>query len=82
MGPVDLTNNTLSPAESELIPTVTDNLFDQGKISAHEVAISFEPEELFASGELTFGGVDTGRFEGSITYTPISTSDYHFYVNH
>jgi len=40
-----------------LIPTVTDNLFAQGTITADEVAISFEPTTSpeVLNGELTWG---------------------------
>jgi hypothetical protein len=39
------------------IPTVTDNLFSQGSISAHEIGISFEPTTSLQeqNGELTWG---------------------------
>ena len=40
------------------IPTVTDNLFSQGSISAHEIGISFEPttsSQPEQNGELTWG---------------------------
>ena len=49
--------DTLSPARNSEIPTVTDNLFSQGAISAHEVAVSFEPltEDNELNGELTWG---------------------------
>ena len=52
------------------LPTVTDNLFTQGVITAHEVAVSFEPtqSESSTNGELTFGGTDSTKFTGSITF--------------
>lgn len=76
IGPVDLTEGTLSPDTSAIIPTVTDNLFSQGKISSNEVGISFQPtmQESDGNGELTFGGVDSTKFTGSIYYQPISES--------
>jgi hypothetical protein len=48
---------TLLFDEDSLIPTVTDNLFSEGTISAHQVAVSFEPltEDNQVNGELTFG---------------------------
>lgn len=75
IGPVDLTVGTLSPGRSTTIPTVTDNLFSQGTISANEIGISFQPTtQLVANnGELTFGGTDSSKFTGSITFSPIST---------
>ncbi|KAG6871372.1 hypothetical protein C0995_005347, partial [Termitomyces sp. Mi166 len=45
IGPVDLTQGTLSPDFSSLVPTVTDNAFSQGLISANRIGISFEPTE-------------------------------------
>ena len=49
--------DTLSPATNSEIPTVTDNLFSQGTISAHEISVSFEPltEDNELNGELTWG---------------------------
>ncbi|OCH85902.1 aspartic peptidase A1 [Obba rivulosa] len=74
IGPVDLTDGTLSRGGS--IPTVTDNAFSQGLISAHEVGISFEPttSESSTNGELTFGGTDSSKFTGSISFTSITTT--------
>ncbi|KAH8120040.1 acid protease [Phellopilus nigrolimitatus] len=76
IGPVDLTLDTLSPDTSGTIPTVTDNLFSQGIISADEVAVSFEPttSEVANNGELTFGGTDSSKFTGSITFAPITST--------
>lgn len=74
IGPVDLTSDTLTPQIRATIPTVTDNLFSQGKITANEIAVSFEPTTSTAdnNGELTFGGTDSSKFTGSITFAPIS----------
>jgi cathepsin E len=76
IGPVDLTLDTLRPARSSEIPTVTDNLFSQGTISAHEIAVSFEPLTQLnqLNGELTWGGTDSTKFTGSITFTPITST--------
>lgn len=76
IGPVDLTVDTLSPDTRSTIPTVTDNLFSQGIISANEVSVSFEPttEEVDNNGELTFGGTDSSKFTGSISFAPLSES--------
>ncbi|KLO09319.1 acid protease [Schizopora paradoxa] len=82
LGPVDLTIGTLATGSAsapvvvnEEIPTVTDNLFSQGVISSHEVSISFEPATSLAgtNGELTFGGTDSSKFTGSITFAPITS---------
>ncbi|KAI5120845.1 hypothetical protein M0805_007032 [Coniferiporia weirii] len=76
IGPVDLTLATLSPDTRSTIPTVTDNLFSQGVITANEVGVSFEPTtELTAeNGELTFGGTDSSKFTGSISFAPLTTT--------
>lgn len=76
IGPVDLTLDTLSPATTTTIPTVTDNLFSQGTITSHLVAVSFEPTttETSENGELTFGGTDSSKFTGSITFTGITST--------
>jgi cathepsin E len=49
IGPVDLTQGTLSPDTNALIPTVTDNLFAQRTIPANSIGIFFEPT---TSGQL------------------------------
>ncbi|TFK41838.1 aspartic protease [Crucibulum laeve] len=74
IGPVDLTSDTLSPATSSLVPTVTDNLFSRKTITANEIGISFEPTttEDSLNGELTWGGTDSTKFTGSISFTPIT----------
>ena len=74
IGPVDLTLDTLSPDTRSSIPTVTDNLFSQGVITANEIGISFEPTttSVANNGELTFGGTDSTKFTGSITFASLS----------
>ncbi|PCH40297.1 acid protease [Wolfiporia cocos MD-104 SS10] len=74
VGPVDLTQGTVSNTNE--VPTVTDNLYSQGTISTESLGISFEPSTSaeVANGELTFGGTDSTRHTGSITYTPITTT--------
>ncbi|PIL28667.1 transporter [Ganoderma sinense ZZ0214-1] len=76
IGPVALTCGTLIPAVTDCIPTVTDNAFTQGLISAHEIGISFEPSSSLnnANGELTFGGVDTSKFTGPLNFVPITST--------
>ncbi|KAJ3541124.1 hypothetical protein NM688_g6129 [Phlebia brevispora] len=77
IGPLDLTQGTLSPATESTIPTVTENAFTQGFIPSEVVAVSFEPttSEESQNGELTFGGTDSSKFTGSITYTSLTTTE-------
>ncbi|KAH8984438.1 aspartic peptidase A1 [Lactarius akahatsu] len=72
IGPVDLTLGTLSPDTNTLIPTVTDNLFSQGTITSDLVSVSFEPTTTTSvkNGELTFGGTDSTKFTGTLTFIP------------
>jgi hypothetical protein len=42
IGPVDLTDGTLSGSSAE-IPTVTDNLFKQGTISTEVIGVYYAP---------------------------------------
>ncbi|EKM61624.1 uncharacterized protein PHACADRAFT_112385 [Phanerochaete carnosa HHB-10118-sp] len=72
IGPVDLTENTVS--NTGAVPTVTDNLFSQGLIPASVVAVYFEPttQESVTNGELTFGGTDSSKYTGDINYIPLT----------
>jgi cathepsin E len=74
IGPVDLTLDTLSPATNSPIPTVTDNLFSSGVISTNSIGISFNPtnSENALNGEITWGGTDSSKLTGAITFTPIT----------
>ena len=61
-------------SNTDEIPTVTDNLYSQGVIDRNMVSVSFEPTTTSSdeNGVLTFGGVDETKYEGEITYVPIS----------
>ena len=55
--------------------SVTDNLFSQGALDEHLVAVSYAPAAGaspngwgLTNGELSFGGVDPFKYTGSITY--------------
>ncbi|KAF8930621.1 hypothetical protein BGZ52_000891 [Haplosporangium bisporale] len=76
LGPVDLTVGTLSPDTKSTIPTVVDNLFTQGTISEHVCSIYFEPitdsSGTQENGQITFGGTDSSKYTGSITFAPIT----------
>ncbi|KAI0032786.1 aspartic peptidase domain-containing protein [Vararia minispora EC-137] len=75
IGPVDLTQGTVSSTGS--VPTVTDNLFRQGTIPTESIGISYVPttsSSEIANGELDFGGVDTAKTSGDVTFVPITST--------
>jgi len=75
IGPVDLTQNTVANTTS--VPTVTDNLFAQGTISTESIGISYEPTSSSSSsvnGELTFGGIDSSKISGDVSFVPITST--------
>ena len=69
VGPVDLTEGTVGNSNTP-VPTVTDNLFAQGAISNDSLGIFYQPttSEGAVNGELTFGGVDTSKYTGTLAY--------------
>jgi len=77
IGPLILTEGTLTNDEDATIPTVTNNLYSQGVISSELIGIYFAPstEEDEANGELDFGAVDTSKITTSVTYTPITATE-------
>jgi hypothetical protein len=86
IGPLDLTEGTLTDEPNTTIPTVTDNLYSEGTISEIVVGVSFEPttSESDANGELTFGGTDATKYTGAIAYTPLTTTypaSYYWGIN-
>ncbi|KAI0089592.1 acid protease [Irpex rosettiformis] len=81
IGPVGLTQGTTTSGGT--VPTVTDTAWNLGLLESKEIGIFFEPPTSAsdANGELTFGGVNSARFTGSIHYVPItSTSTASNYV--
>lgn len=56
------------------VPTFMDNLYSQGLISTEVLGVSFRPEAGADSndlnGELTLGGVDSTKYNGTLTYFP------------
>ncbi|KAF8528492.1 acid protease [Hysterangium stoloniferum] len=76
IGPTDLTLDTLDPDFNSLIPTVVDNLFSQGTITSDLIGVSFEPTNSASvtNGEITFGGTDSSKLTGAITFTPITST--------
>ena len=74
IGPVDLTQGTVRGVSQ--VPTITDTLYAQHKISENLVGVSYNPTTSSSNtnGELTFGGTDSARYTGAITYASTSTS--------
>ena len=70
IGPKLLTLGTLQPDDNMIAPTITDNLFIQGKIQKNQVAVSFAPTNSSptVNGEMTFGGVDYTKYIGKLSY--------------
>lgn len=66
VGPSALTQGTVS--DGQIVPTVTDNAFSQGLISADVLGISFSPASSGANGVLNLGGTDSSRFTGSLNF--------------
>ncbi|EJU03730.1 aspartic proteinase precursor [Dacryopinax primogenitus] len=74
IGPVDLTDSTVSSGQP--VPTVTDNLYQQGTIQTEMIGIYYAPTTHSGTpnGELTFGGIDQSRITSDVTYTPITST--------
>ncbi|KAG6376914.1 acid protease [Boletus reticuloceps] len=74
VGPVDLTQGTVSNTTE--VPTVTDNLYNQGLISTESLGIFYEPSSTtdVANGELNFGGPDSTKYTGELNYVPITST--------
>ena len=60
---------------------MTDNLFEQGTIPSNSIGISYVPttsdssdSEVLVNGELTFGGLDSDKYSGEITFAPITST--------
>ncbi len=72
LGPVDLTQNTVSNANT--VPTFLDNLYSQGSIPSEVLGVYFSPEAGADTndnnGELTLGGTDSTKYSGAISYVP------------
>lgn len=73
VGPVDETQGTVSNTGD--VPTVTDNLHTQGKISQEVLGIFFSPvSEPDDNGELTFGGYNNSLTTSSVNYVPLTST--------
>lgn len=73
LGPVNITSGTVDG--EQYVPTVLNNLQGQGKISSEILGVSFAPTTTQPNGNgvLNFGGPDSSKYTGDITYTPITT---------
>ncbi|KAI8579385.1 hypothetical protein K450DRAFT_241870 [Umbelopsis ramanniana AG] len=75
-GPTDLTEDTVSSTSE--VPTIIDNAYSEGLISTKVLGVYFAPLSGSATtannGELTFGGADSTKYTGSITYTPVTST--------
>jgi hypothetical protein len=71
-----LTSGTVQGQSS--VPTIMDNALSEGLISTEVLGVYFAPISGSATtannGELTLGGVDSSKYTGSLTYTPITSS--------
>ncbi|KAG6830096.1 hypothetical protein H0H92_002269 [Tricholoma furcatifolium] len=67
---------TLYPDYTNTIPTVTDNAYSQGLIPVDQIGISFAPTNSTAAtnGEISWGGPDSTKYTGSITYASLTTT--------
>ncbi|KAG8220707.1 aspartic peptidase domain-containing protein [Butyriboletus roseoflavus] len=73
LGPIRLTNNTVQ--NTFQVPTVTDNLYTQGKIAQEVLGVFFAPvSEPDSNGKLTFGGYDSSAITSAVNYVPITTT--------
>ncbi|KAJ7625260.1 acid protease [Mycena polygramma] len=74
IGPVDLTQGT-TPSNAP-VSTVTDNCKGQGLISNEIIGVCYEPTTgaNAADGCLSFGGPDSSKYTGDVTYVPITTT--------
>ncbi|EIW53178.1 aspartic peptidase A1 [Trametes versicolor FP-101664 SS1] len=75
VGPQDLTCGTLINNPKKCLSTVTDTAWDLGLLDSYELGISFSPSQYVdqKNGEMTFGGVDRSKFDGDLSYVPLTT---------
>ncbi|KAG1747768.1 acid protease [Suillus paluster] len=73
VGPVDLTNGTLSP-DNTLIPTIMNNALKQGLIKKEILGVLFAPPATYndTNGVITYGGIDHALYTGKMSYAPVT----------
>ncbi|KAF8448673.1 aspartic peptidase domain-containing protein [Boletus edulis BED1] len=72
LGPADLTQNSVNNTFE--VPTVTDNLYAQRKISQKVLGVFFSPaSERDNGGKLVFGGYDKSVMTSLVRYVPLTT---------
>lgn len=73
IGPQDRTFNTTGDNPLTLIPTVSDQMLKQNIISKNVTSVSLSPlttADFVVDGEVVFGGIDTSKFIGNLTFVP------------
>ena len=68
VGPTDLTQGTV--ANTDIVPTVVDNLFKQGVITSPILGVNFAP----ASAPITQGELTFGLPNDFVNYVPITST--------
>ncbi|KAG2363356.1 aspartic peptidase domain-containing protein, partial [Suillus spraguei] len=77
LGPRPLSLGALIDEPDRTIPTITDYLYDQGRIDQHIVGVFFQPTTTEAdslSGELSFGGPDKNQVHCRVTTIPTASN--------
>ena len=72
MGPVEVTVDTVN--NTEIVPTVMDNLRSQGKILEEVFGVYYIPISESSTGELTIGGYDNSVITSSVNYVSLTTT--------
>ncbi|KAG6334642.1 hypothetical protein ID866_4453 [Astraeus odoratus] len=70
LGPTRMTVGVAS--DGKLIPTVVDNLYDQGAISSPSLGIFFMPKNVGTSGLLSFGQIRETVLTSDVKYVPVT----------
>ncbi|TBU22553.1 acid protease [Dichomitus squalens] len=78
LGPRDLNVGTLSPDPSSSgVPTLLDQAFREGIIPEEILGVFFAPTtsaDNDPNAELTFGGIDSNKTTGPVSFVPITTT--------